>query len=216
MGPPAPMLLEARPKPSEQYFQSNCFSSRAPCHSAPPGCCPCQFFCLENPSEFCPCVSNSEKPSQTLSPCQMHWPGSVISCPPPTPNIFCKFLAAFILLLVIISSSLYYQSLVHPHVDRAEAFFRGPVLGAWPLAWENRKSCFLVSFGVFDWILFKWILLLGLPLYWRRQAKVLKSLCIYKNSLGNLGLNLCTCKLQLERFLQITYYPIRELKNKSK
>lgn len=38
---------------------------------------------------------------------------------------------------------------------------------------------------------------------------------IYKNSLGNFGLNLCNCKLQLERFLQIKYYPIRELKNKS-
>lgn len=138
MGPPAPMLLEARPKPSEQYFQSICFSSKAPCHSAPHGCCPCQFFCLENPSEFCPCVSCSEKPSQTLSPpkctCQAQLFLILLPRPHPIPNILCKFLAAFILLLVIISSSLYYQSLVHPRVDRAEGILqrpcvRGPATG---------------------------------------------------------------------------------------
>ena len=59
--------------------------------------------------------------------------------------------------------------------------------------------------------------LLGHPLYSRlRQAKILKNLYMYKKASGNPRLKLCSEKLQLERFLQIRYHRLRELKNQSK
>ena len=93
--------------------------------------CPCPF-CLEHPSESCPCVSGSKAPSQKLSLWKMHLPGLVISW---LPQHFLQIPGEFILFLVIFGSSLHCQSLVHPSIAcLCNALFRDQMLApsCWP------------------------------------------------------------------------------------
>lgn len=100
----------------------------------------------------------------------------------------------------------YYQSLVHPCVDRADGMLQRPCARGQATGLQGGESCYPVSSEVESWIEScsnEPSLFAELPHFTQGQdrQRLLKNLCIYKDASENAGLNPCSLKLQLERFL---------------